>query len=219
MRKTFTAIFAAGLGLHAVSAVAQTVAPSVAPTAAPTQTPPTPAPTPMRVRGSVGQLSGDVLEVRDRGGEIIRVRLADPLTVLAVMRAGPDDLKPGSSVGVASVPGEDGTSRALEVTVVPPGGRNNPLDGPWDLTPSSRMTNGTVGSLVMANGRTITVDYGPGERKIVVPDDVPVVTFEPGDRAMLTQGAVVTVFARRAEDGTLSASAVAVGKAGIVPPM
>lgn len=81
------------------------------------------------------------------------------------------------------------------------------------------MTNGTVGSLVTTAGRIITVNYGAGERKIVVPDDVPVVTFEPADRSLLVPGAVVVVFARRAEDGSLGAAAVAVGRGSVVPPM
>lgn len=235
MRKILAAAVAVGLTMHV--AAAQTVAPSVVP---PTVAPPTAAPqtavsqvgsiqtpaaqtpaaqTPTRVRGSVTQLSGDMLEVRDRTGQTVQVRLTNPVTVLAVIAAAEADLMPGSSVGVASVPGEDGSARALEVTVLPPGARNNPLDGPWDLTPTSRMTNGTVGSLVMAAGRTITVNYGSGERKIAVPDDVPVVTFGPGDRALLVPGAAVVVFARPAEDGSLSASAVAVGRGGVVPPM
>ncbi len=225
MRKTLAAALAAGLTLHA--AAAQTLAPTVAPptVARPTVAPPNATPqspaaiTPTRVRGSVTQLSGDVLEVSDRAGRAILVKLVNPVTVLAVIAATEADLKPGSSVGVASVPNDDGSARALEVTVLPPGAQINPLDGPWDLTPESRMTDGTVGSLVMAAGRTITVNYGAGERKIMVPDDVPVVTFEQGDRGLLVPGAVVVVFARRAEDGNLSASTVAVGRGGVVPPM
>ena len=36
---------------------------------------------------------------------------------------------------------------------------------------------------------------------------------------MLVAGARVVVFARKADDGSLSAGAVAVGKDGVVPPM
>ena len=235
MRKTLAAALAAGLTLHV--AAAQTVAPTLTPETAtpkagpaqspPAQSPPAQAPgaqspaalMPTRVRGTVTQLSGDMLDVRDRAGQSVTVKLANPVTVLAVIAATEADLKPGSSVGVASVPNDDGSARALEVTVLPAGARNNPLDGPWDLTPESRMTNGTVGSLVTAAGRVITVNYGAGERKIAVPDDVPVVTFEPADRSLLVPGAAVVVFARRAEDGSLSAAAVAVGRGGVVPPM
>jgi hypothetical protein len=39
------------------------------------------------------------------------------------------------------------------------------------------------------------------------------------DPRVLTPGAHVVVFARKADDGALSAGAVAVGKDGVVPPM
>ena len=38
------------------------------------------------------------------------------------------------------------------------------------------MTNGTVGSLVGTNGRIATVKYGNEEKKVLIPDDVPVVS-------------------------------------------
>ena len=69
------------------------------------------------------------------------------------------------------------------------------------------------------DGRTLTVNYGAGEQKIVVPNGVPVVTLAPADRAMLAPGAHVIAFALKADDGTLTAGAVAVGKDGLTPPM
>ena len=63
---------------------------------------------------------------------------------------------------------------------MPPGQPNTPLNTDWDLAPSSRMTNGTVGTVAVADGRTLTVNYGSGEVKIVVPDDAPVVTSGAG---------------------------------------
>jgi hypothetical protein len=175
--------------------------------------------TPTRVRGTVDTLAGNVLTVTTRGGDKVSVTLADPVHVLAMAKASLGDIKAGSSVGIASLPQADGTLRAMEVTLLPPGQSITPMNGDWDLAPSSRMTNGSVGSVVMADGRTLTVNYGKGEQKIVVPDNVPVVTPGPGDTAMLTPGSHVVVFARKADDGALSAGSVAVGKDGVVPPM
>jgi hypothetical protein len=90
---------------------------------------------------------------------------------------------------------------------------------PWDLGDKSSMTNGTVGSLVAAQGRTITITYKGGEKKVVVPDDVPIVTYEPADRAALTPGANVLINGTRAADGTVTAGSVSIGKDGLVPPM
>ena len=81
------------------------------------------------------------------------------------------------------------------------------------------MTNGTVGSVVGSTDRTLTVKYQGGEKKVLVPADVPIVTFEPGNASELKAGAHVIVQAMKAADGTLSASRVNVGKDGLTPPM
>jgi hypothetical protein len=182
--------------------------------------------TPARVRGTVDSLSGNMLTVTTRAGGKATVTLADPVHVLAVSRAALADIKPGSSVGIASVAQADGTLRALEVTLVPPGMPNTPLNMDWDLGPSSKMTNGAVGGVVVGGAsaggttdRTLTVDYGKGKQAIVVPESAAIVTLAPADRAMLAPGASVVVFARKANDGALSAGAVAVGTPGVVPPM
>jgi hypothetical protein len=58
-----------------------------------------------------------------------------------------------------------------------------------------------------------------GEKKIVVPPDVPIDTFVPGDRAELKAGAAIFVAAAKPlPDGTLQAPRIGVGR-GIVPPM
>ncbi len=78
------------------------------------------------------------------------------------------------------------------------------------------MTNGTVGTLAGTDGRTLTVKYEGGEKKLVVPQDVPIAYVEPGKVDQLTKGAKVVVFP--ADDGK-SARGVAVGKDGFTPPM
>ncbi len=176
--------------------------------------------TPTRVRGTIDQLSGNVLTVTTKSGDKVAITLADAPRVLAMAKASLADITPGRSVGVASLPQPDGTLRALEVMVLPVGEKITPVNGDWDLAPSSRMTNGAIeGAVAAADGATLTVNYGKGEAKIVVPPGAPIVTPTPGDRAMLTPGAHVVVFARKAENGTFSGGAVAVGKDGLVPPM
>jgi len=61
--------------------------------------------------------------------------------------------------------------------------------------------------------------YKDGEQVVDVPEDTPIVTFEPGDRAMLVPGAHVLLTAVKQPDGSLTAARVAVGKNGLVPPM
>jgi hypothetical protein len=83
------------------------------------------------------------------------------------------------------------------------------------------MTNATVADVAIAGqgGRRMTLKYKDGEKTIIVPEDVPIVTCEAGDKAMLVPGAHILLTATRQADGSLAASRVAVGKDGLVPPM
>ena len=65
----------------------------------------------------------------------------------------------------------------------------------------------------------MTLKYKDGEKAVVVPAGAPIVTLEPGERAMLMPGAHVIVSATPRPDGALTASRVTVGKNGLVPPM
>jgi hypothetical protein len=81
------------------------------------------------------------------------------------------------------------------------------------------MTNGTVGDVVVAQGRKLTLRYKDGEKTVVVPDKAPIITYAPATPAMLVPGAHVIITAARQPDGTLIAQRVGVGKDGLVPPM
>jgi len=90
----------------------------------------------------------------------------------------------------------------------------------WDLKPKSAMTNGTVLNVVKdVDGRTLTVSYKGQEKKISVPDGVPIVTFGSATEADLKPGATVFVSAQRSEDGSLATGFVVVGTNGVDPPM
>lgn len=58
-----------------------------------------------------------------------------------------------------------------------------------------------------------------GSQKITVPSGVPIVTFEPGDRSLLSAGTRVFMLVEPAADGSLMALRIAAGKDGINPPM
>jgi hypothetical protein len=154
-----------------------------------------------------------------------------------------DQIKAGTFVGIANVPGTSASS-ALEVVVFPDSMKGSGLgDYPWDLHPrgaqapqnsamtngavkstdasgianASAMTNGTVKSTSNASGLVLTVDYGKGEKTIEVPSGVPVVGVVPADSSKLIPGAHVFVATRK--DAPKSAAFVAVGVNGAVPPM
>jgi hypothetical protein len=175
---------------------------------------------PARLRGKIDAVSEDAIQLTLRNGAKASAKLSSNVRIVWLTVAQPNEIKQGSYVGTAAVPQADGTLKALEVQVFPESMRGvGEGSRDWDLGPGSSMTNGTVGSLVAAKGRTITITYKGGEKRVVVPDDVPIVTYEPANREALTVGANVLINGSRAADGTVTANSVAVGKNGLVPPM
>ena len=174
--------------------------------------------TPARMRGTIEKIAGDELVMKTRAGESLTIKLTATTPVSGVFNAKIEDIKPGSFIGCAAVPQPDGGLKALEVTVFPPGMHGGEGHYAWDLSPTSTMTNGTVGDLKIANGRMMTVKYPDGEKTIYVPTDVPIVTFEIADRSKLVPGAHVVVTETKAADGSMTANRISVGENGVIPP-
>ena len=173
-----------------------------------------------RLRGTVKSFDGSTLVLAERSGETITLALAENFGVNEVLAIEPAAIKPGSYVGAAAVPATDGTLRALEVLVFPEGARGSGEGhSPWDLQPGSTMTNATVAELATTpKGRSMRLRYKDGEKTIVVPDNVPIVTFKPGDKSLLVTGAKVVVFAQ-VRDGKPTALRALAGRDGFAPPM
>jgi hypothetical protein len=180
-----------------------------------------PVPT-QRIRGDLVALDGLNLQVKSRTGEAFAVKLAENYGVTAVVKVDVAAIKVGSFVGAASMPQPDGTQNALEVLVFPEAMRGSGEGHyPWDLQPGSMMTNATVADAVVVGqaGYKLTLRYKEGEKTVIVAPDTPIVTFEPGDKAMLVPGVHIIVTAAKQADGSLTTGRVAVGKNGLVPPM
>lgn len=172
---------------------------------------------PIRVRGTVEGLEGSTLSVKTREGTDAKIMLKDGWKVSSVAKASIDDIKPGDFVGIASLPTADGGDGALEVLIFPAAMKGTGEGSyAWDLKPNSSMTNATVADAVKSvDGRTVTVKYKGGEKKISIPEGTPVVTFAPATES----GATVFIPSERAADGSMSTLRVVVGTHGIVPPM
>jgi hypothetical protein len=190
--------------------------------AAPAATAPA-APT-VRVRGTVVYADAAKLIVKDRGGEVVSLARVPNLPVSEVYRIKLADIRQGSYIGTAAMPQPDGTQRALEVLVFPAEARGTGEGHfPWDLEPRSTMTNATVADLAAApasvrGGQQLRLSYKGGEKTVIVPRDVPVVTFRPGTDALLVPGARVLVNAQD-RNGMPTAVRVLAGRNGFVPPM
>ncbi len=190
----------------------------------------------VRVRGSIDAVDGALLTVRTRAGDTVKVKVADDVKVVAIVKASLSDIKPGSFVGSAAMPEENGHWKAVEVHIFPESMRGTGEgDRPYDYKPKSTMTNGTVApapsaSSAMTNGTvgsatpqpgatTLTINYKDGEKKIDVTPETPIVAFVPGTKDELKAGAEIYITgAIKDADGTLTASRINVGR-GITPPM
>jgi Domain of unknown function (DUF5666) len=179
----------------------------------------------VNVRGVVVSLDGNVLTVgAPIGTATTKVTLTPNVAVRYVVKTSLAAIAPGSFVGSAAVPQTDGTLRALEVHVFPPGLTPGQGTTPYDLTPTSTMTNGHVDSIASTkvdkvDAHTLVVKYDGGEKTIVVSPDTPIVTYAPADASAIVKGAHVNARAVKNADGTLTAANVSVGKDGLVPPM
>jgi hypothetical protein len=174
----------------------------------------------MRLRGTIEKVDATSIVLKERNGQTTKLAIADNLTVTEVVPVDPSMVQSGAFVGTAAVTGADGRLSALEVLVFPEAMRGTGEGhSQWDLQPGSTMTNATVAEVVPgAKGREMTLRYQGGEKTIVVPDGIPVVTLKPADRSLLVPGAKVLVSAQ-VRNGTPTALRVTAGRNGFAPPM
>jgi hypothetical protein len=173
-----------------------------------------------RYRGTIEKVDGTAVTIKPRVGEALTVSMAPDVKVLAASTGKLTDIKPDSYIGTAAIPQPDGSQKALQVTVFASSLRGT-ADGhyPWDLGSNSTMTNGAIGTISGTEGRTLLVKYQGGEKKVTVPEDVPVTLVDPGDKSVVVDGAKVVAFTKKGADGKPTAVILIVGRNGTVPSM
>jgi len=179
------------------------------------QTPPT------RIRGTLEQVDGNLLTIKARSGEVMKVKVPDNVVLMGVAKASMADIGNGKFIGTTTVGQKDGALVAEEVHIFPENMRGTGEGHrDWDLRPESKMTNANVADVkAMGKERMLTVQYKGGEKQILVPENTVVVSYTPTEKSELKPGAPVFINATRAADGSLSAPRVNVGLRGQIPPM
>ena len=179
------------------------------------------APVPSRVRGEIEAVDGDMLTVKSRGGEDLKLHMTSDIRIVGITKISLSDIKVGSFIGTTTVPGPDGMPTAVEVHVFPENMRGTGEGSrPYDLKPNSTMTNATVSESVVGNdGHTLLVKYKDGEKKVLVTPETPVVTYVPAAKTDLKAGAKVIAFMKQLPDGSFETDRVSVGRDGLTPPM
>ena len=174
---------------------------------------------PLRLPGTIEKTEGDTIWIRPyEGGGLFEIALDKKLTVYGVAPGKLADLKQGAFIGVGAMPQADGSQRAMQITVFAESQRGlGEGFRPWSRAPGTTMTNATIDTTVAGvDGHTLTVKYKGGEQKIVVPPDVVILDYVPGDRAELKTGAhVVVPVVKRKLDGSLGADRINVARGGV----
>jgi hypothetical protein len=173
------------------------------------------------VRGTIEKVDGDLLSVKSRSGDDVKLYVTSDLRVAGITKIALSDIKVGSFIGATTVPGPDGGHNAVEVHVFPENMRGTGEGSrPYDLRPNSSMTNATVAESVVSNeGHTLLVKYKDGEKKVFVSSETPVVTYVAGEKSDLKAGAKIIAFVKALPDGSFETSRVSVGRDGLTPPM
>jgi len=175
----------------------------------------------MRMSGTIEKADGNVLSLKSSDGAEVKLTLTENAMIIAVVKASMADIKEGTYLGSAAMPQPDGSQKALEVHIFPEQMRGTGEGHrPYAPVPNSTMTNGATSGATVAgvDGATMVVKYKDGEKKIVVPPNVPIVRYEIGNKSDLKAGARFTVLAAtKKPDGTLEANRINVGRDGVVP--
>jgi len=170
-----------------------------------------------RIRGTITALDGNVLSVKTREGQGLKVELTEKATVATPKAITLAELKQGSYVGVTTRKDGD-TLVAVEVHTLPP--TVKPGFYPWDLAPNTMMTNANVASVAqVSGGQELVMEMKDGKQKILVPPGTPIVTATPADRSFLKPGEYVFFNADVGADGKYTTSArIQVSHGGVKPP-
>lgn len=178
---------------------------------------------PGRLAGQIASVEGRQVTVRTPEGSTVPLELTQDARVLGMAPASPEALAEGATIGAAAVEQPGGRLKALLVVLYP-----EDLQGSgegyftWNLAPDSTMVQGEVRSVENGpEGRVLSIYYPQAGATLVVPPEAEIVALEPGGPDLLRQDAHLFVpNAERAAGGdALTASVVAVGKDGFVPPM
>ena len=173
----------------------------------------------VKAGGVISAVNGNEIDLTEGDGTKAVVILGDKTGVALVSKIAIDAIKPGSFVGAGAMPDAKGALTAMEVTVFPEALRGaGEGSRTWDEGPTSSMTNGTVSTVVGTSNRTMTVTYKGGQKRVTIPDNVPVVTFEVADKSLLVAGANIVVRGTKGADGKIMARFISVGKDGLMPP-
>jgi hypothetical protein len=175
-----------------------------------------------RLSGTIERVDGNFIFGTGRDGSAITVKLADNVTVTAVLKATVTDIKPGDYIGSGAVPQPDGSQKAVEVHIFArPQAHGGHHYAGWYGAPNGTMTNGFAQPVVVGaapgdgGDPVLVVKYPEGEKRIVVPASAHIARYTAGSKDDIRPGAPFRVqTAVKQSDGTYTAASISVGRDG-----
>ncbi|ARD39488.1 hypothetical protein F8538_14855 [Edwardsiella ictaluri] len=182
----------------------------------------------LTVRGTLSAVSPDALQLRERHGGELMLRMTPATRLFGVFSSSLDDIRPGAFLGAVALPLADGTLEAQTLHLF-----SDRLRGageghtPWRLVSGEQgsMTNGTVdvGGTWRGDGdvagQPLVLRYGGGTQQIRVGLQTPVVFVDSLTRGALRPGqAAVLILTVREGRATAEVLRAFVGIYGVIPP-
>ncbi len=174
---------------------------------------------PVRVRGEITKVEGNTLSVKSRSGEMT-VKLAEPIRVSAMVKSSLADIKEGTFIVCRPCrAGRHQKAYGIHIFLESQKGVVADRFSEWDGRPGSTMTNANVATTVSGkDGQELLVKYKDGEKKVLVPDGIPIAKYVAGSAEDLKVGKKIFIGgAAKQADGSLLAPMSRVGR-DIDPP-
>ena len=176
----------------------------------------------VRVRGAIDAIDGHTLQLKTRTGDHLTVQLPETVKIVRDCAQFHRGCSPRGFYRYHCRAAAGRRLASARMHIFPESMRGTGEGHrAWDLSPSSTMTNGTVGqSVSRVEGNVLTISYKAGEKVVLVTPETSIVRYTQGDPGDLQPGAKVFISAAiKQPDGSFRTERVNVGRDGITPPM
>jgi hypothetical protein len=147
---------------------------------------------PLPLRGTIESVASSALVVKARDGTTANVKLADNVRVFTLRPAAPADVKPGGYVALTAREqmGRDGNLGAVEVYIFPDQPARNPDTAASNSIAGrqNEVLSFIEGSVASNANQALVIKNLDGERTIMLPASVRVVTLVPATAADIKPG-------------------------------
>jgi hypothetical protein len=140
----------------------------------------------LTLRGTIENVGGQTLVVKERSGMTKNVKLADDVHVYTLKKASLANVKQGSVVGVTARQQMD-APKAVEIYIFPDQPRRQP-GATARIISESEVLGYTDGSVLRVQEGTLVIKRKEGEKKITMVPDVRVVRLVPAAVADIKAG-------------------------------